>query len=78
MKCCCHCCVVVVVVKLCDVAYIESHTLHILRRPGLANYEEGLCLVDASINWQIIKLGVLLHWYHMHVHCNESHFMLHL
>ena len=38
---------------------------------------EGLCLVDASINWQIIKLGVLLRWYHMHVHKNKLHFMLH-
>ena len=25
--------------------------LHILRRPGLENCEEGLCLVNVSINW---------------------------
>ena len=38
----------------------------------IGKYEvEGLCLVDASINWQIIKLGFLLRWYHIHVHKNQ-------
>ena len=35
-----------------------------------------LCLVDASINWQIFEMGVLLQWYHMHLHSIESHYMI--
>ena len=55
--------------------YVMVHSLshihlHNLWWPGLANCEEGLCLVDAFIYWQIFKMGVLLQWYHMHVHYN--------
>ena len=53
------------------IIHLLSHIyLHTLWWPGLANCEEGLCLVDASIYWQIFKMGVMLQWYHMNVHCN--------
>ena len=73
----------------CEYVIVHSLShihLHILRQPWLENCEEGLCLVDASINWQflrwefcsVFKMGVLLHWYHMHMHSNKLHFMLHI
>ena len=36
---------------------------------------KAYALVNASINWQISKLGVLLRWYHMHLHLFKSHSM---
>ena len=46
---------------------IVSHTLHfemelmLVKMACIGKYwDEGLCLVDASINWQIFEMGVLL------------------
>ena len=51
--------------------------LYISRRPGLVNCKEGLCLVDASIYWKIFKMEVILHWYRMHLHKDDSYSVLH-
>ena len=87
MRCCCsemfmRCCVFRWL-RCWYYIHEESHTLHFwdgayARWDGLdwQILRWRLCLVDASINWQIFEMGVLLQWYHMHLHSIESHYLI--
>ena len=62
---------------LCRIHCIFEMELMLVEMACIGEFwDEGLCLVYASINWQIFKMEVLLQWYHMHLHSIESHYMI--
>ena len=78
LRCWCCCDVVVVVawntlhIKLAWIGiFMLEWILTTFPVGGKVDYVEGLCLVPRNY-WQCSKLGVLLQWYHMHMHSSVA------
>ena len=50
-----------------------SHSISFLRWPGLAIFMLDRMIITLALSWQVTTLGVLLQWYHMHLHLSKSH-----